>query len=307
MTESTGPTDGTTERPSAEGPLRISSERLPWSPTPNNPSTLLDADSSAYFLGSLRRLGSIFDALKEQHGDKDAEIIDFMERVALGTQLQRYAHSSDQWREKKINTDDELAQRLFYESCVGNATPYQLLELMHMCPELVNCELAKQTHPFDWEAAMDVDCIVGLAILQFDPDAIVRDHASKSEARAKLIGNLLVDGELRAIVLRRKRVYAEVQRDGRRQTVMKVTDLLMDGREGTNIDLAPLSASMLNLEKTSDKDTAAYAHAKDAFAAELDLLRLQANDMLAINPRSRPADIQPIGTYYYAVAESIEV
>lgn len=150
---------------------------------------------------------------------------------------------------------------------------------------------------------MDMDCIVGLAVLQFDSDALVRERTAKGEARVKLIGNHNVGAELRAIVLRRKRVYAEVQRDGRRQTIMKVSDVMVDGREGTDTDLGPLSVCKLELERTPDSDRDAHARAKRAFNAELDKLRIQVSGMLAINPRNRPAAIQPIGTYYYAVAE----
>lgn len=303
MSEFTGPTSRRIDNPDPQGRLVISTERQPWSPTPNNPNTLLEPDGSPYFVGSLNRLGAIFDALYGKRYLADGELIKFMETVALGTQVQRHAHSSDQYREKKIQTDDELAQRLFYESCIGTATPYQLLELMDMCPELVNCELAKQTHPFDWEAAIELECIVGMDVMKFDEDAIIRDHASKTPARVKLIGNHYVDGLLQAIVLRRKRVYAEVQRDGRAQTVHKVTDLLLDGRPGSAIDLSKLSQRKIELERTPDEHKEAKAGAKKAFEKELDRLRVQSDEMLSSSPMNRSGDIQPIDTYYYAVAE----
>ena len=138
--------------------------RLPWSPTPLNPFKL-SRDSKPYLTASLETIDRVLDGVLETPMAKDAPdyVQQLMPSSVRGALLRRFygAHA-------KV-ASDHTPLELFDKAEMGSASPEESIALLELDPAISSVELAKLSHPYQWESAehMDMDKAVVNALETF--------------------------------------------------------------------------------------------------------------------------------------------
>lgn len=129
-----------------------------YAPTPLNPYEL-DFNGVKYITLASDAINAIFWQNLARLPRRPAQsVIDLLEVSVTSALYRRFENNSG----KAIAPDcDDMAAELFQKSCLGLATPNELISLLaHQPADVQSIELAKQTHPFDWEATSEMDATI---------------------------------------------------------------------------------------------------------------------------------------------------
>lgn len=142
------------------------STRSVYAPTPLNPYDVR-IDGVSYILDAQASINQLF--------EKNLEKLDVSPTTAVVGLLQTSIHSAlfrrfggNSNKSLAFNCDD-ISADLFSKACLGEASMDELVALLARKPEaLQSLEIAKQTHPFDWNATADMDNEVDVMMAKCD-------------------------------------------------------------------------------------------------------------------------------------------
>lgn len=295
--------------------LTLASDRLKSAPTPNNPLTLweytVDGDLLRYHVASGDRIVTRIQEAVEQNPTLDIsdEAILFIATAALKAHSERCGHLSGKSLTREVS---RKTLHTFERSREGSALARELLELLNHCPELVDCELAKQTHPFDWHAAKDMDKLIIDAIKQFMPGARISGVGdvpkSQSKTTVQSYHPIKDKKDLSFITIDRVRLFAELPR----LKVYKKSSLLINPLaikpELEHLDVIEREHDKLLLRKVKALSRLLIANPNGQFndeGPEAEATNIVGNlidKILYKDPDERPSYVQPVTTSYFAVA-----
>jgi hypothetical protein len=144
-------------------------ERPKFAPTPLNPYDL-KKDGVSYIKTAQAIIGEVFSQNLARLNERPSDaVIDLLETSVMSALFRRFENNGN----KQLPEDcDDVSAELFSKACLGQATPDDLIELLRRNPnDLKSTELAKQTHPFDWNATADMDVAID--------DMLNRQHFAK--------------------------------------------------------------------------------------------------------------------------------
>lgn len=133
-------------------------DRPSYAPTPLNPYDLTK-DGVPYITKALETIDAVFAKNLLRLPERPPEVvIDALRISVTNAMFRRFEANSG----KSLPSDcDEVSAELFVKACLGLATPDDLLSLLQSAPQAIqSVELAKQTIPFDWQAAHRMDMVV---------------------------------------------------------------------------------------------------------------------------------------------------
>lgn len=285
--------------------------REDYVPTPLDPNNVVGPGGrELYTLGSLDKIGSLVEKLRvtSEHPDW---LLDIIHHSLMASHQKRCVQNSDAlaWHGSTYRDapfSDEFSE-IYDCARAGVATMPELMALAHEPHGLRAIELAKLSHPLDWEATYGMDTAVNFAIEEFDTNADFRErsaHRRYKFHRADLDGN----DNLRALVVSRKRDVALLKDQllvvKRSTLVLRFDDELGDDQQFhpqfTSLIKAAMHDAKTEPPRTGeDKDDAYRRCVNDAInAAAPEYIE----PMLALASIDKPDCIAPTATSYYCKA-----
>jgi hypothetical protein len=133
------------------------SSRPKYAPTPLNPYDL-KKDGVGYILSAQEVIRGVFEENLARLKERPSEaVIGLLETSVMSALFRRFENNGN----KNVPLDcDDVSAELFYKACLGQAMPDELIVLLQRVPVLASIELAKQTHPFDWNATGEMDITI---------------------------------------------------------------------------------------------------------------------------------------------------
>ncbi len=149
------------------GPIKterkLDQVRLPWSPTPLNPYKF-SRDGQPYMMASLDTIDRIMESTSELELANNApfHIKQLMPSSVRGALTRRF-HAAT----LKVPTGDTPLE-LFKKAENGSASPVELIALLELDPSMSSVEVAKYSHPYEWDVTEQMDKTVTDALDKFD-------------------------------------------------------------------------------------------------------------------------------------------
>jgi hypothetical protein len=275
-------------------------DRPAYAPTPLNPHQLIEKGTlggGLYVVKTFKRLEEVVEESRRRLGDKFSPAV--YDLVMISTASAHYVRC-ERNRGDIVNDGPPERAELYEKACTGAATPEELLALLHMAPELGAIDLAKLTHPFDWDATRTMDTAVNEAIARFHPNPI---WISPEKARKNL--EFLRPDDYHTpngVILARRR---EVARIDDHLVVQKRSSIILtltrEAPTPIEVEVQKLVKKLLAQEEMLEK--AAQAHNK---ALIQDVYESKAATLAELQPYiedgffHHPNWMYPTATSYYA-------
>lgn len=267
--------------------------REPHVATPLDAWRVSDADGTSYVEASIRLAERRLADHEEASGIvTPAWLKDFIS-ISLNAAITKrcvqntevlHRHNKNQFA---IENDD--LKDVFERAKVGDASPAELIWLVTELPTIPSVELAKLSHPFDWQTSLAMDTVVNTSINELDPNARWRGRGANP--RHKLMRATREDNP-RAIILTRKRDVASMWN---RTLVVKRSSLVLrfDDEVSVPRQLQLAAKTWVSLAKQRD--------AKDSMDMAAKAVGGFVEEALALPYNQRPEWLLPTATSYYAI------
>lgn len=153
-------------------PFKLPAERSDWAPTPLDPYDVADTEGTPYIIASLKKIEG---KMEQVEGDYPPELLQMVEESLMTVTTARCdknynaLHRHQSHFEGHEFSDQFLA--LHEKARRGIADTTESLQLVAEPDGLRSAEVAKESHPLDWEATEPVERQLRQDIASFDENA----------------------------------------------------------------------------------------------------------------------------------------